>query len=405
LRAGRRKGVWNNKRVLGKVFTALVVMVAAVVSAWADDVPAGPKLLLSAQRLRRLKRDRERKTVRWVDFENRVNSVPDSPERGFELALYYVVTGDEVRGREAVEWAIKRQDRRVMPLVLDWCKPLLTDEQRKKLRDYLVTVKQVPTIREERDIWFQAIATGAEHGEPTDIDLRRVVSGPNYEDLYALCELIYAVRANTHKDLREVDAHFFSILPELLLLSAKPSELNSPPWMLHVAALALVEIDPNLPASQFLQSWALEDSQLLREGPGVAYELLWADPYLPGVGYQNMDTWLYDDHARLYARSGWEPNSCWVSISAKGVEQENCPPNWETETVHFGHLTLLPMTERCVEIPHLTDHNESVVVWKLRPGETVMHGKGKEQRSYEADAAGMWRPGANVEGRVCAAAH
>ncbi len=75
---------------------------------------------------------------------------------------------------------------------------------------------------------------------------------------------------------------------------------------MHVAALALVAIDPNLPASQFLQSWALEDTQTLREGPGVAYELLWADPYLPGVGYQNMEPWVYDDHGRLFARANWE---------------------------------------------------------------------------------------------------
>jgi hypothetical protein len=175
---------------------------------------------------------------------------------------------------------------------------------------------------------------------------------------------------------------------------------------MHAAALALVAIDPNLPSSQFLQSWALEDAQTLREGPGVAYELLWADPYLPGVGYQNMETWTYDEHARLYARTNWEPNSCWIEISAKGVEeQENCPPNWQSDTVTFGHLTLIPMTERCIEIPHLTNHNESILVWKLKPGQTVTHGKGKEQHSSDADVAGMWRPGANVEGKVCVSGH
>ena len=33
---------------------------------------------------------------------------------------------------------------------------------------------------------------------------------------------------------------------------------------------------------------------MIREGPGVAYEFFWADPYLPGVGYQNLDPWVYD---------------------------------------------------------------------------------------------------------------
>jgi hypothetical protein len=31
--------------------------------------------------------------------------VPESSERGFELALYYAVTRDEARGKEAIQWA------------------------------------------------------------------------------------------------------------------------------------------------------------------------------------------------------------------------------------------------------------------------------------------------------------
>jgi hypothetical protein len=262
-----------------------------------------------------------------------------------------------------------------------------------------------------RDAWFLSIGSEAKVKAPAEDllhpQLDRLTAGgfQNAEQLYALCELIYAVRASTQIDLRETDAHFFSTLPSLLLLCAKPSELNSPPWMLHAAALALVAIDPNLPGSQFLQSWALEDSQTLREGPGVAYEFLWADPYLPGVGYQNLEPWVYDDHAHLFARASWEPNSCWIEVSANGVDQENCPANWQNETVAFGHLTLIPMTDRCVDIPRVTNRNESVMVWKLKPGEKLTQGKGKDQHTSEADSAGIWRPGANVEGKVCAATH
>jgi len=392
----------------------IVLFISAAVSVWAQDVPAAPKLLLNAQRLRRLRRDRERKTPRWVNFENRINSVPDSPERGFELALYYAITGDEAKGREAVKWAINKHDFRVMPLVLDWCGALLSDEQRKKLTEYLVLVKQGDrlTIREERDIWFQTIASGREIKSPPerflrdDLDRFSRYGDYDYNDLYSLCELIYVIRAATRADLRATDSHFFAILPELLLLSVKPPELNSPDWKMHVAALALVAIDPNLPSSQFLQSWALEDAQMLREGPGVAYELLWADPYLPGVGYQNMEPWTYDDeHDRLLARASWEPNSCWVDISPQGVKEENCPPHWQSQTVTFGHLTLIPMTERCVEIPHVSNRNDSVLVWKLKPGEGITHGTGKEKHTTPADAAGIWRPGSAIEGKVCIASH
>lgn len=397
--------------MLRKVFTVLVVLIAAAISGWADDLPQGPKLLLSAQRLRRLKRDRERKTVRWVNFEKRVNSVPDSPERGFELALYYAVTGDEAQGRAAVEWALHHNSARQTALVLDWCAPLVPEHQRARAAFVGFNNTDLPTLEQERNQWFLNVAYGEPAGQSFSDSLRKqfdwLESGGfrNSDELYALCELIYAVRANTHADLRENDAHFFSILPELLLLSAKPHELNSPDWKMHAAALALVALDPNLPASQFLQSWAMEDSQTLREGPGVGYELLWADPYLPGVGYQNMDTWVDDEQTHLFARASWEPDSCWIGISPKGVEQENCPPNWRTETTTFGHLTLIPMTERCTEIPHLTNHNNSVLVWKLKAGEKMTHGKGKDQHTSEADAAGIWHPGANVEGKVCLAAH
>ena len=89
------------------------VAIVAVLALSFTDLPtaestdvATPKLLLTPQRLRRLQRDRERQTVRWLNFENRVESVPESPERGFELALYYAVTHDEKQGREAVQWAL-----------------------------------------------------------------------------------------------------------------------------------------------------------------------------------------------------------------------------------------------------------------------------------------------------------
>jgi hypothetical protein len=403
------EGAWNNNGVLRKLLPVAILLLAQGVCLNADDATPGPRLLLSAQRLRRLKRDRERKTSRWVAFENRVMTVPDSPERGFELALYYAITGDEAKGREAVGWAVGHM--RLSALVLDWCAPVVSAEQKKRLSEVGATmgIGRQRVFAGERDAWFHQLAFGDSVPAAPDLSAKMgdLVRGAyrDSDDFYALCELIYAVRANTRVDLRQADAHFFSVLPELLLLSARPGELNKPDWRMHVAALALVAIDPNLPSSQFLQSWALEDSQTLREGPGVAYELLWADPYLPGVGYQNMEPSVYDERTGLFARAGWEPNSCWIAISAGEVEQENCPANWQAETVTFGHLTLIPMTDRCIEIPHAANRNDSVIVWKLKPGETITHGKGKEARTWEADGAGLWRPGANIEGKACIAGH
>jgi hypothetical protein len=393
-----------------KVLTVLLFLLAPAVLAMADDARHTPQLLLNAQRIRRLKRDRERNTARWVNFENRIKTAPDSPERGFELALYYAITGDETKGREAIAWALSHQSVRQAALILDWCAPLVSADETKKLSGCPGPPADKTHFVAARDCTFQQIASRAELTLPTDEFLREQFAWlmddgfKNSSELYALFEWIYAVRADKRIDLRESAAHFFSSLPVELLLSAKPRELNSPDWMKHAAALALVAIDPNLPGSQFLQSWALEDGQTLREGPGVAYELLWADPYLPGVGYQNMESWVYDDQGRLYARSGWDLDSCWIEISAQGPKQENCPPQWQLETATFGHLTLIPMTGRCTEIPRVAN-NESVMVWKLKPGQKMIHGKGKDQRTSEADSAGIWRPGANVEGKVCALPH
>ena len=44
--------------------------------------------------------DRQRQTPRWINFADRIENEPKSPERGFELALFYAVTGDESKGRE-----------------------------------------------------------------------------------------------------------------------------------------------------------------------------------------------------------------------------------------------------------------------------------------------------------------
>ncbi len=290
--------LWNNIQL------RLVIAALLAVSAYGSTLPDAsdhlPRLLLTPQRLRRLQRDRERQTIRWVDFEKRVQTVPESPERGFELALYYAVTHDEKRGREAVEWALKHPcDRRQAALVLDWCGDLFPDEEQRK-----ITQRACENSRPERAkdigsaLWN--LVTGAETEQTIREFWKQLLpwlQAGNFTDahaLYATCEYLLAVRFTQHLELREDAPQFFSGLPSELLLALKPSEVEHPDWMTHIAALALVSLDPNLEGSQYLQGWAIEDRQMLRDGPGVAYELLWGDPYLPGVGYQNLDPWVYD---------------------------------------------------------------------------------------------------------------
>src|SRR5271168_3431113 len=85
-----------------------------------------PRLFLTTQRLRLLKRERDRDSMRWRQFDLLVRASAQMREPGFALALHYEVTGDAGIGRRAVEWALgPGDDLRQLALVYDWCQPLL----------------------------------------------------------------------------------------------------------------------------------------------------------------------------------------------------------------------------------------------------------------------------------------
>ena len=376
------------------------------------DQPSGRsfQLLLTPKRLRRLQRDHERQTERWVNFERRVQSVPDSRERGWELALYYAITRDQARGREAIQWALAhRCEQRQLALILDWVGDLISQDDRQKLAAHTCLesgMQSRPFIQSSRDALFQQIARGENPSEEGDWKgIVTVLQRGQFRDpeaLYAACELLIAVRTAEHVDLRENAAGFFSILPAEFLLALKPEDVQHPNWMAHVAALALVGLDPNMAGSQYLQGWVMEDQQMLREGPGVAYELLWADPYLPGIGYQNLDPWIYDPIGRLFARNNWGPNSCWIGVSTKGVEEEHCPPGWRSGVASFGHMTLIPMTQECVQVPDRRN-DQTAVIWQMQPHQRIHFSADRQQVLAQADAAGIWRLPVNAEGKICLA--
>lgn len=375
-----------------------VLLAALLVSLFAstaanDTSSQPPKLLLSAKLLRRLKRDRDRQTVRWTAFETRVKNVPDSSERGFELALYFAITGDDTSGKQATMWAAGHPcERRQRALIQDWVGP--------------IPAAACATPASLRDQIFETVISGGDLESLVQTVRAKMIpqvaagdlSSPT--ELYALAEIVTVLRASSGQDLRDAAPQFFRNLPIEFLLSLKPQEVQKPGWMTHSAALALVSVDPNLEASQFLQGWAMEDSQTVREGPGVAYELLWADPYLPGIAYQNLEPWLYDeDDGRLLARSDWTPNACWIAITKDTVRETNCPAGWRDAIVHFGSLTLIPAPPKCFDVPK-QEVRQAVIYWKLPDHQTMVYHEQKEITAH-ADATGMWRPGVNVQGRVC----
>ena len=129
-----------------------------------------------------------------------------------------------------------------------------------------------------------------------------------------------AMQTNFHTDLRRENSDLFSQLPAVFLLSLSPDQLQQPAWRTRIAGLIMVNVDPNLQASSFVQGWAMEDPKQQKEGPGVAYEFLWADPYLPGLGYFNMEPWVYlRDSGFLIARSNWEPRGVLHQTDARKI--------------------------------------------------------------------------------------
>jgi hypothetical protein len=305
------------------------------------------KLSLTPQRLKRLKRDRDRQTDRWTAFEHRVLSAQDSPERGLELAVYYAVSGDAGKGREAVDWVLAHPCETLpLSLVSEATEDLQTPGQATRIKALACPDKDHPLAKFGLD-----------------------------------------------------DA---SIPGDEFLLSLRPGQVERPSWQQHVAGLALVNLDPNSRAAQFLQGWAMEDRFTLHDGPGVVYEFLWADPYLPGVSYQNMPPWIYSEAKGVYARADWSADACWLHISDQGRQQEHCPADVFSKPVTFSSLLLLPAEGHCLALP-VEGPGTTTLLSNLRPQTKVSYVNGKEKLKAETDVAGLWRVPVGTSGNVCTA--
>ena len=64
-----------------------------------------PRLFLSAARIKLLRRERERRSLRWEQFQTLWGADAQFPEFGWTAALRYQVAGEESAGRQAVTWA------------------------------------------------------------------------------------------------------------------------------------------------------------------------------------------------------------------------------------------------------------------------------------------------------------
>src|ERR1700728_2904736 len=69
-----------------------------------------PRLLLRPQRLRLLRRERERRSLRWDQFETLWTANAPFPELGWAQALRYRIADDREAGTRAVAWAVGAAD-------------------------------------------------------------------------------------------------------------------------------------------------------------------------------------------------------------------------------------------------------------------------------------------------------
>lgn len=333
-----------------------------------------PRLFLKAQRLRLLKRERERQSMRWIQFETLVKGGAQMPEPGFALALYYAVTGDAAIGQRAVEAAMAPScDVRQAALVYDWCQGLLTRMQSKTtLAVKLAAAARDPSskdIRAVRDRALAAIAVADELGDRGEPALREVIEGwwrkqmaPALvqgrdlafgADTLALVELLHAVRDNLNIDLRESVGGYFKQLPQFYVSSHYPApfpaaenEYRIPVYrgagqpdlssaaMSRVAGLALVTYDTNALESQFLQGWLMQDRFLLRGTLGSPYEFLWANPYQPGLSYAHLPLVFHDARSGdLFVRASWDEDATWFGLY-----------QGEAQVFRDGRITVLKQT-------------------------------------------------------------
>src|SRR5215472_9228199 len=92
---------------------AVLALAAAVLPALAQSQEESlriytehPRLLLTKHRLNLLRKEKERRSMRWQQFELLMAGHAPMPEPGFAGALYYQVAQNAASGRAAVIWAV-----------------------------------------------------------------------------------------------------------------------------------------------------------------------------------------------------------------------------------------------------------------------------------------------------------
>src|SRR5579863_9275143 len=315
---------------------------------------AHPRLFLRPQRLRLLKRERERESMRWRQFETLVKASAQMPEPGLALALYAAVSGDPAAAQRAITWALGGgSDVRQLAFVYDFCQDSLTQQQAEALAAKIRNAVLRPgatslAAQRDRVLGAIAIADDASHPEesilkstiedwfraelaPSLAEGRSILAPP---DAYPLIELMHAIRDNLNIDLREAAISYFRTLPEYMVLANYPAPYRAPEneyrvpvytssgqpdlyqaALARAAGLSMVGYESNARETQYLQGWLIQDRFMMRGTFGAPYEFLWANPYQPGLSYFYLPLTFHDPRSgALFIRSSWEEEAVWFGL-------------------------------------------------------------------------------------------
>jgi hypothetical protein len=315
-----------------------------------------PRLFLRPQRLRLLRRERERRSLRWDQFETLWAGNAEFPEAGWTAALRYQIAQDREAGERALAWAAgSRGDIRQIAIVADWCGAAATDAQRRAIFAKLHAAANAPTPRNldaARDKALAAIALSEQDQDAaeralTDVfekfwmgnflpAVRNARLRVTNAEACPLYELLHAFRDNLSFDLRETFPDWFKPYPVFHVMAHYPppfpgseNEYRIPAEkniaqtgpdlkkasLSRAAELALVAFDANAPETQLVQGFVMNDRFLMRGTFGITYEMLWANPYQPGLSYYHIPLAQHDEiGGQLFVRSSWDDDAAWVGF-------------------------------------------------------------------------------------------
>jgi hypothetical protein len=370
----------------------LPVLLAASIG-FAQDVPNdedyhvftdSPRLLLTKQRLRLLQRERDRQSMRWLQFYTFITGGVTMPEQGLDWALYSQVAKNQASGRKAIEWAIddKHMDARQLALIFDWCSSLMTKPEVDRIAVKLQKTLAAGVsgdIAKQNGRALAAIALADRLPDQGESVLKEIVQqwwraglakNPQKiprEQVYLLYEMMHAIRDNLKIDLRDAAFEYFKTMPTDHLVGHYPSpfeaaenEYRVPVYVRdgepdlteavfsRAAELAMVAYDRNAPDSQYLQGWLMQDRFLMRGVLGILYEFMWANPYQPGLSYFQMPLVYHDAvSGHVFARSSWDEDATWIGFFEGHLQLfrnghiESLRPGATISPIHIGDAVLM----------------------------------------------------------------